>query len=147
MNTLRFAKEIRPIDELTLPQVGRRELTDKELAMAERLVDDMTVDWNPEQYRDSYSDDLMKRIEARIAAGDTHVVSAPSKDGERPDRGAEVIDLVSLLRRSIDQGKSGEAASKQEEAVRAPGSSALARKAPRRVVKRAAQRKRANTVA
>src|SRR5215213_6250658 len=48
MNTLRFANEIRPASELALPEEGLHGVSEKELAMAERLVDDMTEKWNPE---------------------------------------------------------------------------------------------------
>jgi DNA end-binding protein Ku len=142
MNTLRFANEIRPLSELALPEAGRGGLNDKELAMAERLVDDMTVDWDAEQYRDTYTDDLMRRIEARVRAGETHVVTGPAKDAEPSRRGAEVIDLVSLLRRSLEKGKNGEA--DREESEHERPKRAAARKAPGRAgVRKAAQRKRA----
>ena len=70
--------------------------------MGERLVDDMTEKWKPEQYKDTYTDDLMARIEKRVKAGETHVVTPVSEEGE-PRRGAEVIDLVSMLRRSLEK--------------------------------------------
>ena len=47
----------------------------------------MTEKWNPEQYKDTYSDDLMARIEKRIKAGETHAITPVSEDGE-PSRGA-----------------------------------------------------------
>src|SRR6476620_10695198 len=72
MNTLRFANEIRPASELNLPDEGMSGVSDKEIAMAERLVDDMTEKWKPEQYKDTYTDDLMKQIEKKIASGETH---------------------------------------------------------------------------
>src|SRR5215212_1672049 len=103
MNTLRFANEIRSVAELDLPAEGKGELSDKELAMAQRLVDDMTEKWKPDPYKDTYQDDLMKRIEQRIAAGETHAITPVSEDEAQPARGAEVIDLVSMLRRSLDK--------------------------------------------
>src|SRR3954468_5823559 len=57
MNTLRFANEIRLAADLNLPEAGKNGLTDKELAMGERLVEDMTEEWKPEQYRDTYTHD------------------------------------------------------------------------------------------
>src|SRR5918993_2540864 len=93
MNTLRWANEIRSVAELELPAEGKGELSDKELAMAQRLVDDMTEKWKPEQYKDTYQDDLMKRIEQRIKAGETHVVARETEEAAEPKGGAEVIDL------------------------------------------------------
>jgi DNA end-binding protein Ku len=144
MNTLRFANEIRPLSELGLPGSGRGGLNDKEIAMAQRLVDDMTVDWDAGQYRDTYTDDLMRRIEERVRAGETHAVTSPSKDAEPSRRGAEVIDLVSLLRRSLEKGKGGGEAQDREENERERPKRAAARKAPgRTAARKTAQRKRA----
>jgi DNA end-binding protein Ku len=141
MNTLRFANEIRPLSELDLPEAGAGGVSEKEIVMAERLVDDMTEEWNAEQHKDTYTDDLMKRIEARIQAGETHALTPPSEGTTERRRGAEVIDLVSLLRRSLEKNATGPQAAEREAARprRAP-----ARKSPARLTrKRTAQRKRA----
>ena len=140
LNTLRFANEIRAIDELTLPESNTKSLTEKELAMGARLVDDMTEKWNAEQYKDTYSDDLMARIEKRIEAGETHVVTPVKADGE-PRRGAEVIDLVSMLRKSLE--KKGKSAANDEEVEEARPKRAAARKSPSRLPAKKTQRKRA----
>src|SRR5918993_395971 len=54
MNTLRFANEIRSMEDLDLPAEGKGGLNEKEIAMAERLVDDMSEEWKPEQFKDTY---------------------------------------------------------------------------------------------
>ena len=145
MNTLRFANDIRPASELNLPEEGKSGLSDKEIAMAERLVEDMTEQWKPEQYKDTYSDDLMAQIGKKIKSGQTHALTLASDDAAagEPRRGAEVIDLVSLLRRSLD--KSGKGAGKGAEVeTRGRPKRAAARKSPSRVSKKQpAQRKRA----
>ena len=148
MNTLRWANEIRSMADLTLPEKGTGALSDKELAMAQRLVDDMTEKWTPDQYKDTYSDDLMKRIEKRIAAGQTHAITPASEDEAPAPRGAEVIDLVSLLRRSLD--KKGKRAANDDDAEEHAARDerpkrAAARKSPSRLPARkaGAQRKRA----
>ena len=145
MNTLRFANEIRSMAELTLPEAGAGDLRENELSMAERLVDDMTEKWKPDQYKDTYSDDLMARIEKRVEAGETHAITPESEDAAEPRKGAEVIDLVSLLRKSLD--KKGKAAN-DADAAEAPEQRpkrAAARKPASRLSggKRTAQRKRA----
>jgi DNA end-binding protein Ku len=140
LNTLRFSNEIRPMAELDLPKAGKGEVSDKELAMAERLVEDMTDEWNPEQYKDTYSDDLVARIEAKVKAGETHMLTPEAKDAEEPRRGAEVIDLVSMLRRSLE--KKGKAANDEEAAQ--PKRAAARKSASRLPAKKtSAQRKRA----
>lgn len=144
MNTLRFANEIRSMSDLDLPKAGQGVLSDKELAMAERLVDDMTDKWKPEQYKDTYSDDLIARIEERVKAGETHVITAEAKETGEPRRSAEVIDLVSMLRRSLDK-KGKPAEDDEEDTGKARPKRAAARKSPSRLSgkKVAGQRKRA----
>jgi DNA end-binding protein Ku len=144
MNTLRFANEIRSTSELNLPEAGMNGLNEKEMAMAERLVGDMTEKWNPEQYKDTYTNDLMARIEARIKSGETHTITAESKDAAEPRRGADVIDLVSLLRRSLDKKGQGAHVTPEEPQEQEQPKRAAARKSPSRLSKKAtAQRKRA----
>jgi DNA end-binding protein Ku len=144
MNTLRFSNEIRSMSDLNLPEAGMNGLTEKEMAMAERLVEDMTEDWNPEQYKDTYTNDLMARIEARIKSGETHTITPESGDEAEPRRGAEVIDLVSLLRRSLDKKDKTPEPAREEDTVSKQPKRAAARKSPSRLSKKAApERKRA----
>src|SRR5688572_11873722 len=144
MNTLRWANEIRSLAELTLPESGAKGLGEKELAMAERLVDDMTGEWSPEEFKDTYTADLMARIEKRIAAGDTHAITPVSEERGEARRGAEVIDLVSLLRRSLEKSGKGAAANDEAQAP-ARHKRAAARKPASRLTakKTSGQRKRA----
>lgn len=119
MNTLRFADEIRSMDELKLPGEDLKKLgvSARELDMAERLVEGMVEDWEPEQYRDTYRDDLMARIEAKIESGRTHVLAETSAP-EPAEAGAEVVDLMALLKRSLEgrtARSAGKARSKKEE--------------------------------
>jgi DNA end-binding protein Ku len=151
LNLLRYANEIRPESELALPDAGAGDLNDKELTMGERLVEDMSEPWRPEQYKDTYAADLMARIEDKIKAGETHLITPEAKEDREARTGAEVIDLVSLLRRSLDQkGKSQPQAANEEEketelTEKAPAKRAAARKPASRLSgkKTATQRKRA----
>jgi len=142
MDTLRWSNEVRSIADLNLPASGKGDLKDAELAMAQRLVDDMTEKWDPEQYKDTYTDDLMARIEKRVKAGEIHVVSRETDEAAEPKGGAEVIDLVSLLRRSLD--KKGKAANDEDQAPAERTKRAAARKPASRLAgKKTPQRKRA----
>src|SRR5690606_26689298 len=59
LDTLRFAEEITEPEDLDLPAAGGKSagLAERELAMAERLIGDMTGPWQPGQFRDSYRQD------------------------------------------------------------------------------------------
>jgi DNA end-binding protein Ku len=74
--------------------------------MAERLVEDMEMDWDPAKYHDTYRDDLLKMIEEKAHG---KVKAEPKK---RATREAEVIDFASLLEKSLGaRRKGGEGAS------------------------------------
>lgn len=106
LQTLRYADEILSDADLegapgTLRAAG---VNAREIKMAEQLVKDMTETWKPEQYKDTYRNDLLARVKQKIKAGETELVTEPEK-GRRPQEGAQVIDLMAALRRSIDEGK------------------------------------------
>ena len=88
----------------------------KELDMALRLIEDMADEWKPEKYHDTYHEDLLKRIEAKVKAGQTEEITAPEKE-ERAAKGAEVIDLMSLLKKSVEGGKKPKRAARKRRAA------------------------------
>jgi DNA end-binding protein Ku len=104
LETLRFAEEIRQPDDLDLPAESDKAagLAPKELAMAERLVAEMTDEWNPDAYENTYRHDLMKRIQEKIKNHETHKLTAAEKTRE-PRKSAQVIDLMEVLRKSLKQ--------------------------------------------
>jgi DNA end-binding protein Ku len=98
LNTLRYADELKKPASLEIPQA---KVTAKELDMALRLVEDMSDAWQPEKFRDTYREDILKRVEEKIKAGETEDIPEPEKARER--KGGEVIDLMSLLKKSIEK--------------------------------------------
>ena len=98
LNTLRYADELKDAAEMKVPDA---KVTSKELDMAMRLVEDMSDDWNPREYKDTFRHDLMKRIEEKVKAGETEEITEPEKE-RRPEKGGEVIDLMSLLKKSVE---------------------------------------------
>ncbi|MNS71222.1 putative DNA repair protein YkoV [compost metagenome] len=102
LNTMRFADEVVPIEDLSLPKGGKgKAASPREVTMATKLVEDMSEDWKPEQYRDTYRDDLMARIHAKIKAGKTHLLTPASEEAAPSGKGAKVIDMMALLKQSI----------------------------------------------
>ncbi len=105
MNTLRYANEIRSADEFEVPSADLKAVgvSPREIEMATKLVEGMTEPWQPERYRDTYHEDLLALIEKRIEAGQTELITEPAKEEEeRPAKG-EVIDLMALLKRSVEE--------------------------------------------
>jgi DNA end-binding protein Ku len=98
LNTLRYHDELKQPADLDIPSA---KVTSKEMDMAMRLVDDMADEWRPENYKDTFRDDLMKRIEEKVKAGQTEEITAPEK--ERKGEKGEVIDLMSALKKSLEK--------------------------------------------
>jgi DNA end-binding protein Ku len=105
MNTLRYSNELRAADDLEVPAGNLKAVgvNSREVEMARRLVEGMTAKWKPDEYRDTYHEDLMALIEKRIQSGQTEVVTEPSPEEEdrQPSKG-EVIDLMALLKKSVE---------------------------------------------
>ncbi len=97
---LRWPAEVRSLDELALGRdVTDATLTKGELDMAKRLVEDMSGDWQPDDYRDSFEDKIMALVEKKAHAGKIENVERVSDD--EPRKSADVIDLTELLKRSL----------------------------------------------
>jgi DNA end-binding protein Ku len=105
LNTLRYPAEILDAGELDLPAVRSGDIKGKELEMALDLVEGMAEPWHPQQYHDSYREDLMALIDQKVKAGKTHTITKPGR-GPRETGPSNVVDLVELLQRSL-RGKDG----------------------------------------
>jgi DNA end-binding protein Ku len=100
LNTLRYADELKEPGELKIPKA---KVTAKELDMALRLVEDMADDWRPSKFKDTYREDLLKRIKEKVKAGQTEELTEPDPDAGKPAKGADVIDLMALLKKSVEK--------------------------------------------
>ena len=136
LNTLRYASELRDPGELKLPaDLKAAKVTPKEVDMAERLVKDMEIEFDPAKYHDTYRDDLLKMIEEKASGK-----AKAEPKAKRAPREAEVIDFAALLEKSLGGRKGGKKAANDEHHT--------ARKAPaartrRKTTKAASQRKAA----
>jgi DNA end-binding protein Ku len=134
MNTLRYTDEIRAADDLKIPSSTSKAaaITDKELKMAMALVEGMSEEWKPEQYHDSYREDVMALVEKKIKAKETKTITMPGKE-KAPASAGNVIDLVALLQQSLGKKPAGKtkAANDDDEEEDKP---APKRKAPAKTV-------------
>ncbi|MGE5617199.1 MAG: Ku protein, partial [Bacillota bacterium] len=102
LNTLRYATELRSAEDLDVPRdLKDAKVQPKEIDMAERLVDDMTMKFDPAEYHDTYRDDLLKLIEQKAEG---KLKAAPRA---RAPREAEVIDFSKLLEKSLAERRRG----------------------------------------
>jgi DNA end-binding protein Ku len=110
LNTLRFSDEIRTAEDMGVAAPGAK-LAAKEVSMAEKLIEEMTGPWEPRKYHDTYREDLMKRIKEKVKNKETHTLTEASKEA-KPRKSAEIIDLMAVLKQSLEKGKGGGHAAK-----------------------------------
>jgi DNA end-binding protein Ku len=99
MSTMVFADEVVPlsaIDELDV--LGDVEVSDKEVHMAEALVESLSADFQPDKYRDNYREQVLDLIE-RKAAGEAF--ETPAAVAAAP----AVVDLMAALEASVKAAK------------------------------------------
>jgi DNA end-binding protein Ku len=122
LEVLRFGHELRRPKDMPLPSAKDSAIGDRELAMAEQLIEGMMTDWEPAKYRDHFYADVMKMIEEKARTG-----TVTAKGGKaRGEVAADVVDLLDLLKKSVAQkGKAAHA----NDSHRKPGPK-KARRAP-----------------
>ena len=112
LETMHFGDEVRSpaaIRELKVLDDGI-EITDRERAAAQSLVESLTSDWEPEKYTDTYRERVLDLV-ARKAEGERIV----TEKAEEPK--ASVTDLMAVLEASVS-----EARQKRSEAAKAEAS-------------------------
>jgi DNA end-binding protein Ku len=97
LELMHFASEVLTPEELTRPKT---DLNDKELKMAQALIDSMSAEWQPEKYRDQYRDAVMEMIETK--AKNKKLPAAPVA----APRSTNVVDLVKVLQESLNRSQS-----------------------------------------
>jgi DNA end-binding protein Ku len=119
-NTLRFADELRPMDDLNLPAANAKAVSPKEIAMAEKLLEEMSGPWQPDEYHDSYREDLMRRIQEKVRKRQTHLLTPKDKSRKEVRQSAQVINLMAVLKKSLEArgGKAKSAAAPRSAAHR-----------------------------
>jgi DNA end-binding protein Ku len=103
LSTMHYSDEVADPAELapeTLDLDGV-EVRDRELVMAEQLIESMVTDFDPSAYRDRHRERLVEYLEAK-ASGEQFEL--PSDDGD----GGEVIDLMAALERSLERARGGD---------------------------------------
>lgn len=103
LELLRYPHELRSPAELDLPSSNLADsgVTDAELEMAEQLLRTIETPFEPEKYRDTYRDDLLKLIEKKAAGGEIAVPPEPAASDET----GEVVDIMELLKSSLEQAR------------------------------------------
>ncbi len=121
VDVLRFDQEIR--EAPALPG-SKSKVGEKELDMAERLIDAMVGEWKPEKYHDEYHDALLKWIRAKAARAGGGGKPMPEPEAEPEESIPPTYNIMELLKQSVsERGKGG-------------GKLATARKAPTKTTRK-----------
>ena len=119
LNLLRWGADIRPWTDLPLPSEDAKKagLSERELKMAGQLVDDMSAEWDPAEFKDEFKDEILRLIDRKVKAGQTETVTQPEPEEAQSDErhGARIIDLTELLQRSLRKGGAKAKAAEEEE--------------------------------
>ncbi|MEY2488737.1 MAG: end-binding protein Ku [Verrucomicrobiota bacterium] len=98
LELMHFASEILSPEELKSGPVSA--ITEKELKMAQSLIESMSEPWEPEKYRDEYRTAVMEMIEQKAQHKEIAGKAAPAV------RTTNVVDLVKVLQESLNRNQS-----------------------------------------
>jgi DNA end-binding protein Ku len=99
---LRYPQEIVPVDEYAFPDgsLSDYKLGKREVDMARQLVESMTGEWQPKEYRDEFRAKLSKVIEERMRHKGSRIEKPEQESAQASDK---VVDLMAVLRQSLDK--------------------------------------------
>jgi DNA end-binding protein Ku len=117
--TLRFAAEVLPPVPVKNAAGGAKSVVSAaELSMARKLVDEMSGDFKPAMFKDTYRADLLRRVQEKVRKKQTHSLESDAAvETERPK--AQVIDLMEALKNSLKKkGAATRSTAKKSSGVR-----------------------------
>ncbi|MGH8230592.1 MAG: Ku protein [Steroidobacteraceae bacterium] len=104
LNLMRFPQELIAPDEFELPsgKLSEYRIAPRELEMAAQLIESMSSDWAPAQYRDDFRDKLHKFVQRRVARAGGGKTRELEEHPPTPKDSSNVVDFMSLLKKSIE---------------------------------------------
>ena len=95
---LRYEDEVIEPEDVKVPSEAA--YTKKEMDMALSLIDSITEEFDPSNFKDTYTDELKKMIEQKLKG------AVPKKNkGEKRMQATESTDLFEMLKKSLDKEK------------------------------------------
>jgi len=94
LNQMRYQEEIKEVPEIEAP--AKEKISEKELGLAVKLVEQLTEKFNPAAFKDTYISELKKIIKAKAAGKQIRIAEEPKKP-----TGA-VKDLMEILKQSLN---------------------------------------------
>ena len=99
---LRYPQELIQADQYAFPERSLQSyrLSRRELGMAEQLVESMSAEWSPDNYRDEFRSKLSKVINKRLHQRKSRVGEPKPQAGKTAGK---VVDFMAVLQRSLEQ--------------------------------------------
>jgi DNA end-binding protein Ku len=106
LELLRFDQELIDIAEFDLPSsdLRKHDVAKKEVELATRLINGMSMKWDASRFHDEYREALMKLVQRKVNAGQTEAIEDVEED-EAPVR--QTINFMDVLKRSVEQSSKG----------------------------------------
>jgi DNA end-binding protein Ku len=104
---LRYPQELVEVSDYKIPEgaASKHRISPKEMQMAEQLIDSMSGEWKPDDYRDEFRDRLRKVIEKRLKSKGV-VTPSIDEEAEAPENATtNVVDFMALLQKSLASKK------------------------------------------
>jgi DNA end-binding protein Ku len=122
LHTMFYSNEIRNAEAVPSDKI---ELKDQEKKLAEQLIQSLAAPWQPDKYRDEYSENLRAMIDAKLKGKEITEVAQPHM--------APVIDLMEALKKSLAEKRTAPPPAAGEQPAQ-PAAAAAGKKPPARAV-------------
>lgn len=121
MQTMLWPDEVRNPDFASLGE--DQQATEKELAMAQLLVEQLAGDYEPDDYEDDYATALQALVTAKVEGGEVKDLPKPAQES------GEVVDLLAALAKSVEKAKASRGETEPEPAAKASTAKTATKKA------------------
>jgi DNA end-binding protein Ku len=103
LTTMLFGDEVLSPDRLDeLDSVGEAEATDRELAMAQQLIESLSTEFEPTKYHDEYRERVLELIERKAAGEEIAVVPQAEEPAAAPDLMAALEASLAAVKADSD---------------------------------------------
>lgn len=112
LQTMLWPDEIRAADFAVL--AGEADIRPQELSMAASLIESLSADFDPTQFRDEYREALLSVIDRKLSGGQS---VSPAADIAATEGDGIVLDLMTALRESVSRSREARGESVGEDAA------------------------------
>ena len=102
LSTMRFADEVVQPDRIDAIPSDKARVTQREVGLAQQIVDALSADWKPDKYHDTYREQVLDFIGKKAKGKEIVVERAEAEEGK-----GKVVDLMAALEASLAEARGG----------------------------------------